>query len=369
MSSTQAVATVRVVEVAAPASPEAAPSSEMLAWRDISAESMREVVGHDDFADPVTALVASHAEQRHATKSLLVAVDPAGTVLGGLWLEMPTDDNTHVADVTIAVRADARRRGIGTALWRAAEERVRAAGRTTASTWSLHAHEAAEGAGAIVPPTGVGRIPADDPAARFLLALGFALEQGERQSTLPVPVPPARPAAWREEARAAAGEDYRLVQWRDATPERWLEQFAELQRRMSVDVPTAGLDFREERWDAARIRDLDEQIARADQAYVLTAVEHVPSGELVAFTHLVMPRSKPEVVYQYNTLVHGDHRGRRLGLLVKAANLELLAREWPAARRVHTWNAGENRHMLAINERMGFRLASVEGAWQIRLTA
>ncbi|MFD1505858.1 hypothetical protein FE374_00355 [Georgenia yuyongxinii] len=79
------------------------------------------------------------------------------------------------------------------------------------------------------------------------------------------------------------------------------------------------------------------------------------------------PGHRAAMAFQYNTLVRADHRGRSLGLLVKAVNLQLLAATNPAVRRVHTWNAGENAHMLAINEHIGFARASTEGVWQRRL--
>ena len=72
-------------------------------------------------------------------------------------------------------------------------------------------------------------------------------------------------------------------------------------------------------------------------------------------------------MHQDDTLVLSEHRGRRLGMLVKAANLQRLAVEQPAARRVGTWNAEENSHMLAINVALGFRPAGGSGEWQARL--
>lgn len=149
------------------------------------------------------------------------------------------------------------------------------------------------------------------------------------------------------------------------TPE-WLDAVAELYRRMSVDVPQGGLELEEEAWDAERVRRRDQRLVKAEQDYVLTAAEHVPSGRLVAFTIIKSPQGKP-AAYQDETLVHGEHRGKRLGLWVKAANLEHLAREHPKVERIHTWNADENEHMLAINLRIGFRAASLEGAWQRKL--
>jgi hypothetical protein len=40
---------------------------------------------------------------------------------------------------------------------------------------------------------------------------------------------------------------------------------------------------------------------------------------------------------------------------------------WPAARSVLTWNASENRHMLALNTSLGFKPSGFEGEWQKRL--
>ena len=62
-----------------------------------------------------------------------------------------------------------------------------------------------------------------------------------------------------------------------------------------------------------------------------------------------------------------EHRGHRLGALVKVANLERLLAEAPDARRVHTWNADENTHMNAINDAMGFVPRQRESIWRLDL--
>ncbi|GAA4429141.1 hypothetical protein GCM10023169_31100 [Georgenia halophila] len=368
----------RIIEVSVPPSLDAEPSAAIIARSEIETEALREVLGHDDLADPPSTIVAGLADQRHSKKLMLAAVEDDGDtgqprdpaqILGYAGFMLPTDDNVHLAVGDVMVRSSARRRGVGTALWEAAQDRLRAEGRTTVSAWTAHAPTVRDGVETLEAATGVGTIAATDAAARFAVRHGFALEQTERQSTLRVPVDPSQVAAWRAEAQGKAGEDYRVVQWQEGTPAQWLEPMAELNRRMSTDAPTGGIDFQEETWDAERVRHNDEHIAARGHRYVLSAVEHVPGGTLVAYTMLVMPRAKPEVAYQETTIVHGEHRGKRLGLLVKAANLELLADAYPAVRRIHTWNAGENDHMLAINIRMGFELASVEGAWQVRLDA
>jgi len=366
----------RIVEVPAPAAADVTPTPAYLAISEIEAEHGRETVGHEDLADPPERLVAAAVPQRHSRHIHLIAVsddvtdqpsDPA-QVLGVASLDLPMDDNTHFAELWIGVRAAHRRRGIGRELWRAAEEHVLSHGRTTVAGWSAHGGEATEAEEAVHAESGVGRIRAADAAAIFARRLGFTLEQTERQSTLRLPIDPQTLQAWRLEAQSVAGQDYRLVQWLGRTPERWLEEMAELNRRMSTDVPMADLDMQEESWDAGRVSDYDDRRELRGMQTVLSAAEHVPTGVLAAYTFVVLPRDKPEVAYQENTLVRAEHRGNRLGLLVKAANVEQLADRFPQVRRIHTWNAGENEHMLAINIRMGFQVAAVEGAWQLRLT-
>jgi hypothetical protein len=66
-------------------------------------------------------------------------------------------------------------------------------------------------------------------------------------------------------------------------------------------------------------------------------------------------------------LVRREDRGHRLGMLVKAANVERLIASTPQARRVHTWNADINSYMVAINEALGFQVARQETAWRLDL--
>ena len=98
-----------------------------------------------------------------------------------------------------------------------------------------------------------------------------------------------------------------------------------------------------------------------------TAARHVTSGTLVAFTQLQAPHNRPETVEQMYTGVLDGHRGHGLGLLLKATNCDLICRERPTSRRIHTFNADENDHMLAINTLLGYRAEGICVAWQKKL--
>ena len=251
-----------------------------------------------------------------------------------------------------------RRRGIGTALLAAAEALAVDLGAPVLKV--AVAHSVRDGGDRVEPPTGFGDLPAEDPGVRFLLAHGYALEQVTRISLLDAGGLRDQPAA------PGAGDDYRLLTWTGPTPDRWVDELAALRTRMSTDAPSAGMVMAPDPWDAGRVHEHDERIASSGRTMLTAAVEHVPSGVLAGFTEIVVSEGDA-VAVQEDTLVLTDHRGRRLGMLLKAANAEQLAAAFPSVEAVVTWNAEENRPMLDVNEAMGFREIGSEGGWQKRL--
>ncbi len=294
------------------------------------------------------------------------APDPA-RVLGTAMVKLPQEHNAHSATVLVAVAPEHRRRGIGTALLDAAFDLARSEGRSVAMTSTDHGTEPDEGQGALVPATGTGRLPIDDAGTRFAQHHGWHLEQVERRSALDLPLDAARLDELHAAAADAAGPDYRLVAWTDRCPDEWTDEFAVLETRMSTDAPMGGLDLGEDVWDAARVRDHEATQAQRGVTERVVAVEHMPTRTLAGFTALITSEETPEVAHQADTLVRREHRGHRLGMLVKTANLRRLADERPSTRRVATWNAQENEYMLAINVALGFHPAGVTGEWQRHL--
>ena len=81
-----------------------------------------------------------------------------------------------------------------------------------------------------------------------------------------------------------------------------------------------------------------------------------------------MPWPLVPTVEAWGTLVLGEHRGHRLGLAMKARGLqELQRRIGPERTRVLTCNAEQNAHMVAINERLGFRPVEVVPTFLLRV--
>ena len=57
--------------------------------------------------------------------------------------------------------------------------------------------------------------------------------------------------------------------------------------------------------------------------------------------------------------MHRDHRGHRLGLLLKIEMMRWLAEAEPQIAEIVTWNNADNRYMIDVNEAIGYRLSRV----------
>lgn len=91
---------------------------------------------------------------------------------------------------------------------------------------------------------------------------------------------------------------------------------------------------------------------------------------MAALTQVGVDPADPGWGHQMNTAVTRKHRGHRLGLLAKIAMLELLAAAEPQLERVVTWNAESNRHMIAVNEALGYTILGQPATrWQVDVAA
>jgi GNAT superfamily N-acetyltransferase len=154
-----------------------------------------------------------------------------------------------------------------------------------------------------------------------------------------------------------------MLSFSDRWPEEYLEDRCEFGRRMSTDAPVGEQVLDEEVWDADRVRHMEASTAAQNRAKLTTVARHDASGRLVAFTEVAIPLGAPESVWQHDTLVMREHRGHGLGMAVKLANLAALVDSYPHARIVSTWNAVENKHMIAINDELGHIVEAGSTTW------
>lgn len=348
--------------LALPARADAADAGEFRELARVRNAVYRAITGRDEQDMTPEALLAVLRSRKERT-TVVWAVHAGREIVGRAVVDIPLEADSRVAYASIELHPDVWGRGIGSAALPHLEAVARDHGRHIIQSWV----EQPSGEGPrLEAPTGFGSVP-HDHVARFLRRHGFGLEQVARISHLSLtPATLARAATLLDEARAASSA-YRVVQWRLPTPAEHAAAYAWMKSRMSTDAPTAGLEADEESWDVARLAGSERRTAEMGRTMLVTAAQHIATGELCAFTELSIGTRPDEVTHQDDTLVLKEHRGHRLGQLVKCAALLEWAAVAPDSPSVITYNAEENRPMLSINEALGFTPTAHEGAWKKEL--
>lgn len=199
----------------------------------------------------------------------------------------------------------------------------------------------------------------------FARTRGYALALTEVQRELPLPVDDAVLARLADDA-ALAHEEYTLRSWVGPVPDDLLAGWAELTSTLTTEAPTGELQLEPETVSVEAVREREATLARQGRTKYNT-VALSASGEVVAYSDLATTVHDPHRAYQWGTLVQREHRGHRLGVAVKVANLRLLQRDRPDVVRLTTYNAEDNSHMVGLNEALGFRPVAWLGDFQKKL--
>ncbi|WP_349427307.1 GNAT family N-acetyltransferase [Microbacterium sp. LWS13-1.2] len=317
--------------------------------------------GHDYLREEPDEMLGFWQDQSDWTQLGFAALR-GEDVLGAVKLMISNEPDASTVEFDLMVDPPHRGRGVEELLLAEVEREAAGRGLTTIQTWTLHRPHT-DGP-RLEPSTGWGSVPAEDPQTRFQLASGFTLEQVERNSVFDLTGDLSPVERMLAEALAVAGEDYRSVQWTSPTPPEHVDGFAHAISRMSTDAPAGGLVIDEQHWDAARVERRDARLKAQGLTVSVAVVLHVPTGRIAAYNELAIAEDRAGATQQFGTLVVKEHRGHRLGTIVKCANLLRWRELVPESPRVSTFNAEENRHMLDINEAIGFVPASYAGAWK-----
>ncbi len=126
-----------------------------------------------------------------------------------------------------------------------------------------------------------------------------------------------------------------------------------MEAALMTEAPTGELEIEPQAADVEALREDEVLLAKQGRTkYSTVALD--ADGHAAAYTDLVTTIHEPERAYQWGTLVVRAHRGHRLGLAVKIANLRQLQEKRPDLGQLTTFNAEVNSHMIGVNERMGF---------------
>jgi GNAT superfamily N-acetyltransferase len=252
-------------------------------------------------------------------------------------------DNRDVLGCELVVQADQRRVGVGSALLTSMGDLARELGCSRLLT----------------------EMPMNEPGAAWARSRGArpVSEMTHRRLDL-TNLNVAAHDTLLADARAHA-TDYTLVQWTSPMPDEHLADCAVLEEKMSTDMPLDDLEWEPEVYDAERMRRRNEMIAARGIRQYSSAAQHTATGELVGVTTLSRLATLPDHIDQWETIVLEQHRGHRLGMLLKIENLRFAQREEPQLRFIDTVNADSNAAMLRVNHALGFEAVRPWGEWEL----
>ncbi|MFG1605730.1 GNAT family N-acetyltransferase [Actinoplanes sp. NPDC049265] len=268
--------------------------------------------------------------------------EPAGVV----EMSLPLLDNLEQLNTHLNVHPAMRRHGVGRALLDFVIERSRAEGRKHITGESVQKH------------------PDGDA---FASAAGAKAALQDTRSRLDLTTADhKRYAEMLAEARASAA-GYRVVRWQGMPADEYLDDIAYLDSRLFEDAPMGDLTIEPEKVDADRIRTSEQNRLDRGLDRFHTGAVHEATGRMVAWTTLSGPPALATHLWQHITIVDPDHRGHRLGLIVKLENLRFALDHRPALTAIDTFNASSNEYMLSINRALGFRAADTWMQWQLTI--
>lgn len=278
--------------------------------------------------------------------TFLYAADDGAEPVGVMTCHGPRRDNLHLFTVDVTVHPDQRRRGYGSIML---EEGLRLAAAANRNTVWVFTREA-------------------DPAGDALAGKhGFAQSSRDarRVQRLADVDTEAVEELW-QRALSKSG-DYRLERLTGAdSPDEVLTELIAVTASIN-DAPMGELTWEPELFDLQRLKDFQTAArGRGDRVYRVLA-RHTGSGEVGGHTVMFVNDFHPTRAAQADTAVHSEHRGHRLGALLKIDMMRWLAQIEPQAVEVETWNNVDNDHMISINEQIGYRLNGVFVDWERKL--
>jgi GNAT superfamily N-acetyltransferase len=246
-----------------------------------------------------------------------------------------------VMECYVYVRMPWRRRGVGRRLTRPVIDTAEAEGRSSL-VWNTF-----------------DSVPAGEA---FALRLGARAARVNRTSGLSMSdVDWDLMQSWIDAGRARA-LGYWLDSWDGPFPDELVGDAAAF-HQMVQKKPRDALDVADVILDAGHVAELDRALAEAGRQRWTIFVRNI-DGRCVGGTEVTFQPWEATVALQENTAIGVPHRGLGLAKWAKASMLDRIRRERPEVERVRTSNAFSNAPMLAINNKLGFKIIDARTEWQ-----
>lgn len=271
-------------------------------------------------------------------EQFLYAPTDGAAPVGALGLNWPRrTDNLHLVTCSITVHPEHRRQGHGTAMMGEVVRRTRELGRNTIWAWA----------------------PEDDEGPRiFLEQHGFSYASHEARRKQKLAEVDQEAVAQLYAQAVEASTDYVVERVRVPTDDALLNELIEVTAAIN-DAPMGDLTFEDEKFDLQRLRDFETAAQNKGERLYRVYARHRETGAVGGHTIVMVSPHRPDYAFQYDTAVSRDHRGHRLGLLLKVDMMHWMAEVEPQIHTIETWNQADNNYMISVNESIGYRLSRI----------
>lgn len=256
-----------------------------------------------------------------------------GTPVGSVVVNTSSYDNLDLAWLAVKIDPAHRRNGFGTAALETAYDVCREMNR---DLLGLDGWES-------------------DQTRSFAKATGFDLKSQSINRRQHLAEVPSEGIAQLYAAADEVAADYELLRFDGRTPDDLMDDLARMSEAIN-DAPLDDLEYEDEVYSPDRIRAYEHAQIESGFRFHRVVARHRVTGDLAGHTVVTVDTERPELGDQHDTAVAREHRGHRLGVLLKADMVRWLAEDEPQLATIDTWNAESNDHMIAVNELLGYRI-------------